>query len=295
MNDDFLYRLRTEPPSHFAESLKARLDRLPRQRAYIVRIGFGTLLFGTALAIVFSFFEQPSPADNRAPQLQVRANEPSDETETFDKIDVTGLNDAISSELEPVPELFERNELKNTPHTTDSDVADVADDAPTAAEPADFPQSASTHTQSEFIVTGPLMYEAGTPSGAVLIRMSLFKVIHWSFKPVDDMLRDKRTFDAEVAALSARRLEQLAPMITDVFAQDTRASNVESRSRDDIWARQADFRLITDQLTRAAGELRMAIQSNDRRATLRAAARVGMTCIACHDAFAKGGASNLPP
>lgn len=52
MNDDFLYRLRTEPPAHFATALKARLDRAPRRGVQVLRLGLGVLLFGTAFAVV---------------------------------------------------------------------------------------------------------------------------------------------------------------------------------------------------------------------------------------------------
>jgi cytochrome c556 len=307
MNDDFLYRLRTEPSPVFAASLKARLDRLPSRRVYIVRIGIGALLFGTALAMglpgvrqsIFSLFAQPAPVENIAPQLQSLVTEPSDANEPSDEVDVAGLNDAITSELEPVPELFaekqatgggKRPEENPEPNSSASNLVDESTDA----EARLLSEPSSADAQSEFIVTGPLMYEAGTPSGAIVIRTSLFKAITWSMKPLTDMLRDKRAFDPEIATTSARRLEQLALMIPDAFEHDTRGANADSRSRNDIWARPADFQLMANQLTRAAGELNAAVYSGDRRIILRAAARVGMACNACHDAFVKFGASSLP-
>ncbi|HEV7715663.1 MAG TPA: hypothetical protein VGO53_08705, partial [Steroidobacteraceae bacterium] len=52
MNDEFLHRLRTEPPPEFAARLKARLDRGARKRAMPWGAIVGVLLFGTAFAFV---------------------------------------------------------------------------------------------------------------------------------------------------------------------------------------------------------------------------------------------------
>src|ERR1700733_10912225 len=55
MNDDFLYRIRAEPPPHFIASLKARLNRLEKEsvtRRPVLRRGFfvGSMIAGAVLA-----------------------------------------------------------------------------------------------------------------------------------------------------------------------------------------------------------------------------------------------------
>src|SRR5688572_2665574 len=56
---------------------------------------------------------------------------------------------------------------------------------------------------------------------AAELRQSVFKLMGWSMGPLAAMLRNRMPFDAAVAQKSALRIEQLAPMISDVFQQDT--------------------------------------------------------------------------
>jgi phosphate transport system substrate-binding protein len=74
MNDDFLYRIRAEPPPHFIASLKARLNRLEKEsvtRRPVWRRGFfvGSMIAGAVLATGF-FVARTTyspPSDNVRP------------------------------------------------------------------------------------------------------------------------------------------------------------------------------------------------------------------------------------
>src|SRR5262245_65748415 len=87
---------------------------------------------------------------------------------------------------------------------------------------------------------------------AVDLRQSLFRLIGWNFGPVGGMLKNKVPFDAAVAAKNAARLEVLAPMIPEVFANDTHKFQLKTKAREGIWTNKADFQAKADDLSKAA-------------------------------------------
>ena len=120
---------------------------------------------------------------------------------------------------------------------------------------------------------------------AVDLRQSLFRLIGYSFGPVGGMLKNKVPFDAAVAQKSSARLETLAPMIPEVFQNDTRKFQLKTRAREGIWTNKSDFQGKADDLAKAAAALTTAAKSGDKKATMQAAAAVGKACGACHDNF----------
>jgi phosphate transport system substrate-binding protein len=96
MNDDFLHRIRAEPPPHFIASLKARLNRLEKEsvtRRPVWRRGFfiGSMIAGAALATGLfvartvygppsdnmrpNFTAAPSLAENQHPSVAPQASD----------------------------------------------------------------------------------------------------------------------------------------------------------------------------------------------------------------------------
>jgi cytochrome c556 len=142
-------------------------------------------------------------------------------------------------------------------------------------------------------VTAVLAQDGGPPTPeqqaeqAVLTRQGLLKVMGMYMAPLGGMLKNKVPFDAAVAGKSATHIAQIASMIPDVFAFDTRnkASNVKTKAQDGIWTSQADFSAKADDLAKAATALQDAAKSGDKGTTLKAAAAVGKACGACHDNF----------
>src|SRR5262245_51114858 len=82
-------------------------------------------------------------------------------------------------------------------------------------------------------------------------RQGLFKLISFNMAPLAGMLRNQ-PFDAAVAQKSAMRIEQLAPMIPDVFEADTTKFTVKTRARAAVWNSKADFLGKADELAKAA-------------------------------------------
>jgi cytochrome c556 len=120
---------------------------------------------------------------------------------------------------------------------------------------------------------------------AVDLRQSLFRLISYSFGPVGGMLKNKVPFDAAVVQKNSARLETLAPMISEVFQNDTRKFTLKTKAREGVWTNKSDFQAKNDNLVKAAAALSTAAKSGDKKATMQAAAAVGKACGACHDDF----------
>lgn len=120
---------------------------------------------------------------------------------------------------------------------------------------------------------------------AAELRQSVFKLMGWSMGPLAAMLRNRMPFDAAVAQKSAGRIEQLAPMISEVFQQDTRKFKVETKAREGIWTNKSDFDAKAQELLKAANALVAAAKTGEKGATLKAAGAVGKACGSCHDDY----------
>jgi cytochrome c556 len=120
---------------------------------------------------------------------------------------------------------------------------------------------------------------------AVDLRQSLLRVISYSFGPIGGMLKNKVPFDAAVVQKSSARLEQLTPMISEVFQTDTRKFTLKTKAREGIWTNKSDFQGKNDDLVKAVQNLSMVAKSGDKKQFMQAAAAVGKACGACHDSF----------
>ncbi len=122
---------------------------------------------------------------------------------------------------------------------------------------------------------------------AVLTRQGVFKLIAFYFGPVGGMMANRVPFDAATVQKNAPKIEALAGMIPDVFANDTRKfhANEKTGALDGVWNSQADFKAKADDLVKAANALGAAAKGGDQKATLDAARAVGKACSGCHDNY----------
>ena len=120
---------------------------------------------------------------------------------------------------------------------------------------------------------------------AVDLRQSLFRLIGYSFGPVGAMLKNKMPYDAAVVQKSSARLEQLTPMISEMFQVDTRKFTLKTKAREGIWTNKSDFTAKNDDLVKAVVNLSEAAKGGDKKTFTQAAAAVGKACGACHDNF----------
>ena len=120
---------------------------------------------------------------------------------------------------------------------------------------------------------------------AVDLRQSLFRLISYSFGPVGGMLKNKVPFDAAVVQKSSARLEQLTPMISELFQADTRKFTLKTKAREGIWTNKSEFQGKNDDLVKAVQNLSTVAKTGDKKQFMQAAAAVGKACGSCHDSF----------
>jgi len=116
-------------------------------------------------------------------------------------------------------------------------------------------------------------------------RQGLYKLMGFNMDPMAAMLRNRIPFDAAQVQKSAVRIEQLAPMIPDLFKFDTRKFQVKTKAREGIWNSMADFTAKSDELAKAAAALAATAKGGDKGATMKAIGAVGKACGNCHDDF----------
>jgi cytochrome c556 len=291
MNDDFLYRIRTQPPPEFAFELKNRLDRAPRQRARIVHVGIGLLLFGTAFAVVTLtnwFSSTPEPEARE----EVAASSAPTPSEGAFPPDSVFERDGVP--VGPDGEIRETQSTRAPSTPTPAPISRPAPD-PVATETIPAPPREARDPPSyqslysEFIVTGPLIASAGTAAQAFERRRAVFSMLEWAFKPSLQMLKRERPWDAQAVILSATRVERLAPMIDDAFLYDTRGSNVKTRALDNVWSEHDLFRDELLRMMRSVKQMKAAAQDNQREAAMIYTAGVAAACTRCHVGFRKNG------
>jgi cytochrome c556 len=98
------------------------------------------------------------------------------------------------------------------------------------------------------------------------------------------MARGQIPFDAAVVEKNAGKIAQLAPMLEDVFAMDTRASGLQSGAKDGIWEDKADFNGKVATTTERAIAL-AAAASQGKGPTMKAFGALGSSCKNCHESY----------
>jgi len=121
---------------------------------------------------------------------------------------------------------------------------------------------------------------------AIDARQGLLKVMASYFGPIVGMAKGQIPFDAAVVEYNAGKMAQLAPMIEDLFATDTRASGLQSGAKDGIWENQADFNEKAATTAERATAL-AAAASQGRGPTAQAVGALGGSCKSCHDNYRK--------
>lgn len=134
--------------------------------------------------------------------------------------------------------------------------------------------------------TAALAQDAAAMQKAVENRQALLKQFDEAFKPVGDMVKRKRPYDAAVVQDSAAKLSTLVPKLPDAFAMDTHtATGIKTKARDNIWTNMADFKAKADGLLQAVKGLAEAGKSGDEKALRPAFVTVGKACSNCHDSY----------
>lgn len=138
---------------------------------------------------------------------------------------------------------------------------------------------------NSFAAAPPTPEEAA--AAAVKTRQSVFQVLSFSNGVLGAMARGG-TFDAAAAIKATERVEMMAGLIPEVFANDTTAVNhggATTRASDTIWASKADFDMLAADLAAGAVAAREILNARGAEGVRDAVGAIGPKCGACHDRF----------
>ena len=122
---------------------------------------------------------------------------------------------------------------------------------------------------------------------AIETRQAVFKLIGSQSGAIGGLNRPNAPApDLAAVARSAERIQVLAGMIPEVFAQNpTAPASVKTRALPGIWTGSADFKAKAEALSKAAGAVAAAAKSGNVDATKAAARDVNTACSQCHEAY----------
>lgn len=132
------------------------------------------------------------------------------------------------------------------------------------------------------LLAGPA--DAGRPEEAVDYRVGIFTGMRWHLKPMTEMVKGNRPYEAEAFAQHARRLDQLAAMPWEAFLEGTHNVRL-TEAREAIWDNREDFRDKARRLQEATGGLAEAVPAPSVGAVRKRVMRVAESCKACHDEY----------
>ena len=122
---------------------------------------------------------------------------------------------------------------------------------------------------------------------ATQYRQAVFQLVRSNMGPLGGMAKGALPFDESVMETIAVRLEQLADMMGDYLAVDTRKFDVETGAKDEIWENFSDVEEKVMALKTAAQGLQAAVNAGDESAYRGAIGKIGASCKSCHDDYKK--------
>jgi cytochrome c556 len=122
---------------------------------------------------------------------------------------------------------------------------------------------------------------------ATQYRQAMFQLVRSNMGPLGGMAKGALPFDESVMQTNAVRLEQLADMMGDYLAVDTRKFDVETGAKDEIWESFSDVETKIMALKKASQGLQAAVKVGDESAYRGAIGKIGASCKSCHDDYKK--------
>ena len=122
---------------------------------------------------------------------------------------------------------------------------------------------------------------------AMQFGQAVLQLVRSNMGPLGAMAKGQIEYDAAVINKNALRIEQLAVMMDDYFALDTRKFDVKTDAADIIWQEMDDFKAKTQDMVDAAANLQKVALQKDEDNYRNAIGTLGASCKACHDKFKK--------
>lgn len=127
---------------------------------------------------------------------------------------------------------------------------------------------------------------AETPGEAAQkYRHSVFESIVWNFRPMSDMVRGKRPYDAAEVKRRALSVSYLSLLLDEAFPAGSGASAGTTDALDEIWKSPEDFAAKLKAFQTEANTLRKIAQNGDEASFTEQFKKVGGACKECHDKF----------
>lgn len=120
---------------------------------------------------------------------------------------------------------------------------------------------------------------------AVESRQSVLHLMGFYIGPLAGMARDQLPVDLGVIANNAGRIAELAPMVPETFANDTRAFTLETEALPVIWEKPEAFAAKASDLEEKARALAAMASAGTEDGIKGAIGAMGQACGSCHDDF----------
>lgn len=120
---------------------------------------------------------------------------------------------------------------------------------------------------------------------AVQFRKAVLQLVRSNMGPLGGMAKGQIDYDADIMSKNAMRIEQLAMMMDDYFALDTRKFTVKTDAANTIWEQMDDFSAKSKDMVDAAASLKAIALAKDEANYRKAIGSLGATCKACHDEY----------
>ena len=121
-------------------------------------------------------------------------------------------------------------------------------------------------------------------AASVGTRQAVFKLLAFNMGPLQGMARGG-DYNEAVAVEAIERIQTLATMIPEVFANDTTAYDFDTRALSGIWGDMGGFSDAANNLVMGAGEALSIINADGADGVRNAIQAIGPTCGACHDSY----------
>jgi cytochrome c556 len=121
------------------------------------------------------------------------------------------------------------------------------------------------------------------PDVLVAQRQAAMKLQGKYFGPIGAMMKGARPYDADVVALNATFLENLARMPWDGFDASTKGE--KSKAKPEVFTDTAKFKAAADTLEAETAKLGAAARAKNEAGVKAAFGGVAKACGSCHDAF----------
>ena len=116
-------------------------------------------------------------------------------------------------------------------------------------------------------------------------RHSLYESIVWNFRPMSEMVRGKRPYDAVEVKRRALSVAYLSLLLDEAFPPGSGASAGTTDALDDIWKTPEDFAAKLKAFQNEANTLRVVAQKGDEASFTEQFKKVGGACKDCHDKY----------